>query len=290
MSDAATMPEAVPADALLGAAAEMPTPTPGISSPSHTSVQDPPAPVTTEAPAPGILDRKGNKHDPVFHEVPARLNAEGLWAKRRGNAARKAKGLPPSGSTFGAGFKPAAPAVDQAATPPPAAAPASASVPPPVDALNGQPPVVDGVPSPEPMGLPLEAYATTAGGIVDGTLGLAQIGISEAWKATPQERTVLVGAVQRVWHEHQWPILGSVVELILVVIGFAAKRKDDPTTRKRFGALWDWISRKPKQAPGTYAPPSSPAVAPPAAPPVDAYTVTGGDAPPASQPGRVAWG
>ncbi len=292
MSDTATIAGAVPADQLLGSPAEMPTPTPGITAPS--TGENAPAAPGADQPAPGITDRKGNRHDPLYHEVPARLNAEGLWAKRRGNAIRKAKGLPPSGKTFGgAGFQAAPPKLDQA-PPAPAAPPAGASTPPPMDMLNGTPPppVVDGVPSPEIAGQPLEAYEATAGGWVDGTLGIAQMSLGPAWEPKPQERTVLVRAVQRVLHHYQLPILGPVLELVLVVIGFAAKRKDDATTRTRLAAMWDWASRKPKAAPATYTRSGDQAAPqpPPAAPPVDAYTVTGGDAPAPSSPGRVAWG
>lgn len=293
MSDTATMPEAVPADTLLGTAAEMPTPTPGITAPSSATPALAADPMPSDQPAPGITDRKGNLHDPLYHEVPARLNAEGLWAKRRGNAIRKAKGLPPSGKTFGgAGFQTAPPKLEQA-QPAPAAPPAGASTPPPVDMLNGTPPppVVDGVPAPELAGQPLEAYEATAGGWVDGTLGIAQMSLGPAWEPKPQERTVLVRAVQRVLHHYQMPILGPVLELVLVVIGFAAKRKDDATTRTRLSAMWDWMTRKPKAAPATYARSGELAApTPPAAPTPDPYTVTGGDAPLPSQAGRVAWG
>lgn len=227
------------AAAVLGTAAPLPDATV-----SAGSVAPSTAPADQVLPE---LDRDKARHDPAIHETPARLNSEKRWARLRGNAARKAKGLPPSYGTRST--KPAAPS-DPAATPaagpttPPPAAP-GVSTPPPDDLLRG--PVHDGVPAPEgPVMNDLASYATTAGGVVDGTLGLAQMGISDAWKASPQERTILVGAVQRVWHEHQWPILGAVAELVLVVIGFVAKRRSDEPTMALVRRIFRREDPKPK--------------------------------------------
>lgn len=225
MTDISTLP-IEDASAVLGAAAPLPDAT--MTSPG-------PAPASTGAAAPAALpatDRDGARHDPTRHESPPRLNAERRWARLRGNAARKAQGLPPSGAFGQRAAKPAPDGAEQPEQPAPAATPEpppSVSTPPPAAMLGGGP-VRDGVPDPEQAQRPFADYATTAAGLVDGTLGLAQLGISDAWKATPQERTVLVGAVQRVCHEYQAPVLGSLVELVLVVIGFAAKRRTDTDT------------------------------------------------------------
>jgi len=235
-----------------------------VAAPLPDATMTSPGPAAPVASGPATLpdkDLDGLPHDPKRHESPPRLNAERRWAKLRGNAARKAQGLPPTGRTFGPA-KPA-PAVDPAAEQPAPAAPApepppSVSTPPPAAMLGGGAPVHDGVVDPEQVQRPFADYATTAAGLVDGTLGLAVIGISDAWKATPQERTVLVGAVQRVCHEHQLPVLGSLVELVLVVIGFAAKRRTDADTMSLIRRLFR------RDAPRPVDPHATPDPTPPA--------------------------
>ena len=254
----------IPAADRLGVAAELPQKTPGISAPpmGGSGMSENAHPETSQVQnvqPPALEPGDPGPHDPLIHESPPRLT-QGRWAKRRGNAARKAKGLPPSGKVFSK----AATGIESASQPVPAeVGTPQVSKPPPPELLAGPPPPlpVDGVPAPEGI-RPLTDYAATAGGIIDGLLGFAQIVISPAWEPKPAERSVLIGSAQRLMHHYQTPVVGPILDFIFTLFGFAVKRKDDVKTRSFFGGLWDRI--KPKRQPsGLETAAAAPTQAPP---------------------------
>lgn len=273
--------------------------------PQGTPAPDSAPPAAAAAPPPSTPDRAGQVWDRTYHEDPPRLNAGGCWAKLRGNAARKAKGLPPSGATTGRAFRPAAPAPESGpnpaavapdATQAPDPAPTASQPPPPELTGAGQPPIRDGVPvGPEPMGMPearpLEAYAATAAGMVDGSATVAQLTMGDAWILKSDERRGLVDAVQRVLHHYQLPVVGPLLELALVLLPIIGRRRNDPQTRDVVGKVLSWVRRR-GQPPPVVDPyrtmPAPGSSAPAAAAMPDAYR----DGPPPTPPGegkRVAW-
>lgn len=230
------------------------------------------APVPVDQPQ---RDRLGTVWDPAIHETPARLNKERCWAKLRGNAARRAAGLPPSG--VAAAFRPIpAASAPEAPKPQPAAdPPPTASQPPPAGMLGGEPPVVDGVPAPEgaPPARSLEDYAATAAGAVDGTFSAAQLVLGPAWELKPDERRGLIAATQRVCHHYQLPMVGPLLQLALVLLPVIGRRREDPQTRRVIGDVLAWFKRRGQPAPQAdpYRAPVQPgsATVPPPPPPPD---------------------
>lgn len=261
VSDPGQVPaDDIPAAAALAAVAELPQGTPGLAGPGAGDQTAPPAPAA--APGSPGLDRKGNTWDPAIHETPARLNCEGKWAKLRGNAARRAKGLAFTGSSTVAGKVGEAP-------PPPAAAaaPAEASF------LNlDAPPPSGQVLTAEVMApaarMP-EDYTSTAAGIVLGLFGLCRILMGKAWKPDPEESKAWNEAMKRTLAHYQAPVLGPAVELIPLAITTAAKRSEDQETREKVGRFAGWLGRllgrrqvvrnaPPEDARPTPPPPPSP--------------------------------
>lgn len=254
------------------------------------------------APPPSTLDRDGKAWDRTYHENPPRLNAEGRWAKLRGNAQRRAQGKPPTGVAAGLAWKP--PAVDPTASPaapsptqPPAPDPTPTASQPPPPELTGPapPPIRDGVPMPPGVDQvelrPLESYQATAVGMVDGAATVAQLTMGKAWILRTDEHRGLVGAVQRVMHHYQLPIVGPLLELVLVLLPIIGRRRDDPETRQVVGNVLTWWRNRGKPAPvvdpyRTMPAPGSSAPAP-ANPLPDAYR--DGPAAPVSTGKRVVW-
>lgn len=220
----------VPAAAALATVAELPEGTPGLVNA---------APAADQAPPPaelGATDRKGNRHDPQVHEVPPRLNCEGLWARRRGNAARRAKGLPMSGSTKG---KPAA-----GDAPPPADIPGQQSFLA-VDQVEAAPPsgrVVAAELIP-PQTLTPEDYTGTASGLVFSLFGVCRILFGKAWKPEAEESRAWNEAMKRTLAHYQAPVLGPSIELIPLAIDSVARRADDTETKDRAGRIAGWFRR-----------------------------------------------
>jgi hypothetical protein len=265
----------------------------------------PSAPVATSppvaAPPPSELDRDGVAWDARVHETPPRFNERKRWARLRGNAQRRGQGKPPTGVAAGLAWKP--PAVDLPAspaapppTPPPAVdPPPTASQPPPPELTGAAPPPIrDGVPVPGLDQLdaarPLEAYQATATGMVDGAATVAQLTMGKAWVLKPDERSGLTGAVQRVMHHYQLPVVGPLLELVLVLLPIIGRRRDDPETRQVLGNLLTWWRTRGKPA----APASDPyrsMPAPGSSAPADSIPDAYRDGPAPVNDGvkRVAW-
>lgn len=260
------------------------------------------------APPPSTPDRAGEVWDKRYHIDPPTLNASGCWKKgtwMRGNGGRRIRGLSPVGVTAGTPFRKEAPAVDSTASPaaptptqPPAVdPPPTASQPPPPELTGAAPPPIrDGVPVGPDVGQvdlrPLESYQATAVGMVDGAATVAQLTMGKAWVLKPDEHRGLVGAVQRVMHHYQLPIVGPLLELVLVLLPIIGRRREDPETRQVIGNLLTWWRTRGKPAAPASDPyrtmpaPGSSAPAP-ADPIPDAYR--DGPAPAADGVKRVAW-
>lgn len=273
-----------PASAVLGVAADLPDATPGLVPGQDSASPRPGGPgqdsanLCPGAPAPQPVaaqrDRKGTVWDPAIHESPPRKNADNLWAKLRGNAARRSKGLPPSGAVR-ASTKPAAPAGEEPAPQVAEApqAPPMQSQPPPVEMLNGGPgPVLDAQVAPADLSMrPIEDYAGTASAVTDTTFAVARWTMGPAWEYRTGERRDFVSAWQRLLHHYQTPILGPFFNLLALGAAAFMARSDDKQTRGVLGRLWDRIT-------GTIAPPPPRPVDPYAAPAPPSQTRQ--DAPP----------
>jgi len=263
VSDPGQVPaEEVPAAAALAAVAELPQGTPGLAGPGAGDQAAAPAAQPPSSPG---LDRKGNAWDPAIHETPARLNCEGKWAKLRGNAARRAQGLPFTGSGKLAGKVGEVPKVDQAAAP--AAAPEAPASFLALDAPPaGQVIAAEVIP---PAARTPEDYASTAAGIVFGLFGICKILMGKAWEPDREESKAWNEAMRRTLAHYQAPVLGPAVELIPLAITTAAKRSEDQETREKVGRFAGWLGRLfgrrqvVRNAPPEAAAPTAP---PPAAP------------------------
>jgi hypothetical protein len=216
--------------------------------PRETQVMAAP-PATGDAaatpPATGEPDAKGAAWDAALHESPPRRNRAGEWAKKRGNGARAAAGLPPTGRTYGRADLPAAPLSQSApmvshmgTTPPPAAAAPG----------QGQPQgAVDATAAPL---LAESDYAGTAATVSRSFFVTMVMLFGAAWKPEPSESTALQSALQRVWAEHQLPRVGALWELAATVGGIFVKRRDDPETGKVVGGWFGrWRRVSPTAAP-----------------------------------------
>lgn len=190
--------------------------------------------------ATGVADAAGAGWDPVVHESPPRRNSNGAWAKKRGNGARKAKGLPNAGAAP-TGARPAPSPIKPseptpgAAAPPPAAAFASGSTVAP-DPVPGESVLEGDLETPQMLS---EAdYQQTGETLTRAFFGLAQLTLDgKAWEPSPAESKAFSGCLARVWMHYGFPRLGPLTELAFLIPPTFAKRKDEPKTKKFLGRL-----------------------------------------------------
>ena len=209
------------------------------------------------------LDKNGVAYDASIHVVPPRRNVRGEWARKPGNAQRKAKGAPMAGKSFGA--------PESNKTPPagPQAAPAASSQGPISDfGTDPAPAGPAGIPLQPAPQVPLEDYKVSSESLARGFFGGMAIGFGKAWEPEPAELTGLSGALQRVMFHYQLPRVGPLFELVTVLIPIFAKRRGDPETRKKFGGIMGMFRRKSAAPPEQPEPePESSAVSQTTAPP-----------------------
>lgn len=177
-------------------------------------------------PAAGLRDDEGTSFDPALHGRDAfgnpKKTAAGRWAKKTGNGARKAKGLPASGNLV-KGAMPADEPGNGQETPP---APGGFNAPP----SAGESGAVDAEVMTGPAPLSPDEYRPTAKAIANGVCGAARMWRGEHWKPSDVERAELEDTITRLWVTYQLPRVGPIVELIVVLIGFAMngeKRRED---------------------------------------------------------------
>lgn len=246
---------------------QLPSATPGVVDPIPSKVQ----PATGSAS--GEVDHHDVVYDPRRHEH--RIRPNGHWALKRGNGARLAAGKPLAGASSGHSMRVSADpapapsvsieppatageavtqpqgsrlgpflALDEAKASPVSGGPQNASAPP---AAGGAPMV------PEVMRTPQD-YHLTAEGITQAQFGVMSMALGKAWEAEPQEAKAWTEAWKRTMAHYQTPILGPIVELIVLGIGSVSKRWHDATTNARVGGFWRWIRKQPPKVAGDNTP------------------------------------
>lgn len=241
MEPTATTAEITASADAISSAITLPTPTPGVA----PGVQEAaPAPHQEVLPGCAPTDGAGVPFDPRIHEGADRRKKDGTWAKKRGNAARAAKGLPLSGSNLAAGRaaraakaepekRPEAPGQTSLLAPLSAAGAAAGA------AADG---AIQAEVAPEAARVAAD-YDATSSGIVLGLFGLLRICFGKAWKPEAEETRAWREAVTRACVYYQTPVLGPAVELIPLAMVTAGKRAEDPETRDKAGRLWGWLRR-----------------------------------------------
>ncbi len=203
------------------------------------------------------MDQAGVAFDAGKHELDkvtgtGRLSKSGRWMLKRGNGSRIAAGKPPAGAIKSNLILP--PDHQAAAPPAPTApgqpeGPASAGTAPGTAPLHKGPVTVTvGLPPP-PAPTALEDYESTAVGMANGVWACAQLMGGPKWEPTPDEVGAWSKALQRVWHHYQLPIVGPLVELVILGFRSAAKRADSSRVRGFFSAAWSWARGGRFQAP-----------------------------------------
>lgn len=181
----------------------------------------------TAAEAPPDLDAGQAVWSAELHESPPSKNAQGLWRRKRGNGARKAKGQPVVTPTITQSTV----EVERAPEAKPEADEAEGGA---VEAVNLGP--VD--------------YAATGEGITRGLFALLRLVFGPAWEQTPDERRAWSDCLSRMWATYQWPRLGAFAELCFLATGAAAKRSGDEQTKSVARRIWDFcMGRKAVEAP-----------------------------------------
>lgn len=214
----------------------MPTATPGAVAMDPVSI--PPA---GNGSAAAIVDGSGAPFDPLKHEVDkmtggGKLSRFGRWMLKRGNGARVAAGKPMAGATStlvipkeaqrpADAVPEAVPTATEPGTAPLPRGPVSVSIAPEASA---------------PVALDLEAYESTAVGVSNGVWAVAQMTGGPKWEPTADEVSAWSKALQRVWHHYQLPIVGPLVELVILAFRSAAKRTDSRQVQGLFARSWRW--------------------------------------------------
>lgn len=226
----------------------LPEATPGAIAPPATPTAATPA-VQPEGPAPAgeaaAVDQAGVALDPAVHEIDkatgtGRLSRLGRWMLKRGNGARAAAGKPMAGAVKSNLVIPRPPPSSSAVPPPGSTAGASPGASP-AHAGGIQVEVMPpGTVNPPPR-IGLEEYESTAVGVSNGFWACAQMIGGPKWEPTTDEVSAWSKAIQRVWHHYQLPLVGPLVELVILGFRSAAKRADSSKVRGFFSASWSWM-------------------------------------------------
>lgn len=205
--------------------------------PRQTSLLTSPPGGTPAAPlATGEPDGAGAPWSAALHESPPRRNAKNEWAKKRGNGARKARGLPNAGATTGQTPSPvSAPPFPEVKPAPASAFAKGSSIAP--DPVAGADHVHDAqVDTPAMLG---EAdYLQTGEVITRGLFGVAQLTLDgKAWEPTPEEKRAFSLCIARIFAHYGFPRLGPIAELFFLVPPTVSKRADQPKTKRVLGWL-----------------------------------------------------
>lgn len=224
----------------------LPSATPGAVPAASPAVADaatpPPASATPPPAATGAKDNAGVVFDPAIHETDKSTGlgklakATGKWMLKRGNGARAAAGKPMAGAVKSSLVLP--PEVIKANIAPPAAPPASGEAPLPTGPVSVT--VVSDTPVPQAPPVALADYESTAVGVTHATWAVFQMLGGPKWEPASDEISAWSKAWQRVWHHYQWPIVGPLVELIILAFRAAQKRTDTTKVRGLFAGVWRW--------------------------------------------------
>lgn len=233
----------------------LPNPTPGILEAREGAAPAPDQPSPSAGAGEAPKDNKGVPFDPAKHEQdPAtglgRLSKQGTWKLKRGNGSRAAAGKPMAGAMQGKLVLPASEASPAPADGKPAEPPPTGTIPPGavVESIHTQ------VPPPPPV--PLADYETTAVGVSHATWALFQMLGGPKWEPDKEEVGAWSKAWQRVWHHYQLPLVGPLIEVVILAGRAAAKRSDGSKARKWVAGAWRWVRG------GTFAEPEPAPVRP----------------------------
>lgn len=204
----------------------------------------------------GLRDNNGVAFDPLLHEAGPtgpRMRGNGSWALKRGNGARRAKGLPPSGAVSFAVLPPK-PRTEE---PPPAAGAAPSPAPQPSPAPAGGAQIVHEA-TIETNPVLVEAdYENTAKGVQRGLFAVAKLRFGPAWEPDDAERTEWVGCLRRLWHHYQLPRIGILAEFVVLTWSSISKRREDAKTLEGWAKLKCWLGIKPTLAVETETKPNA---------------------------------
>jgi hypothetical protein len=189
----------------------------------------------TTKPTSGLMDQQGNAWNAITDASPARMNAKGLWCKKGGNGARKAKGQAFVVPTAANGQRPTV-----------------------SDQLNGQPitdamgqaiettaqPMAQTV---APVALTIDHYKATGEGIRRGLFALLQMIFGAAWKPDAEEQARWDESLTRLWAHYQWPRLGPIPEVLINAGETIRKRLDDVKTLGVWKSCMIWLGLKKRE-------------------------------------------
>ena len=203
---------------------------------------------STPAPPPGDprqVDDHGVTFDRTKHEADANGNGkrrrDGGWVLKRGNGARKSKGLGLLNLFRGGqpAEQPAPASATDAPTPAPTTGASFLASPGPAPAGGAQPGGAAAQPEAAPN--PIESYDATAAALTHGQFAVLTIALGPAWEAQPQEHKAWVDMWRRLWFHYQLPVVGPLIEFLILSATTIAKRRGDAETKRRVGGLWRWL-------------------------------------------------
>ena len=211
----------------------------------------------------GRPDSKGEAFDPAKHEADAngnpRTKRDGTWQRKRGNGARKAKGLGLM-NLFGLGKDVPAPEAGPATVPaastegaPPAAGSSFLATPgPATPGANGAAPGADA--PEEPTSNTIDAYDATAASLTHGQFAVLSLVFGPAWVASKTEHDRWVDMWRRLWFHYQLPVVGPLIEFVILSVTTVSMRRNDEETKRRVGSVWRWMRgghfKEPKDVEG----------------------------------------
>jgi len=186
----------------------------------------------------GQLDKFKTAWDPDRHSCDAmgnpKMTSQGLWARKRG------KGSPKMKARFAAEKEERenAGSGDSYVVPPDHA---QANAP-----GDDEDNVADSFPDEAPaQNFGESDYEGTAVAITNGLFGIMCIFLGPAWTPDAEESNVWRGAWRRLFHQCQWPRIGPVFEIIMLLPATIAKRREDARTKAGWAKVKAWIGIKP---------------------------------------------
>lgn len=227
--------------------------------------QGAPPPAAAAPSADVRTDTKSEAFDPAKHESDAngngRTKRDGTWQRKRGNGARKAKGLSLS-NLFGFGKDVPAPETvpgpgTAAGDEPPATGSSFLAAPGP--ASPGQNGTSPGEAAPEEETRhTIDAYDATAASLTHGQFAVLSLIFGPAWDAAKPERDRWIDMWRRLWFHYQLPVVGPLIELLILAVTTVSMRRNDEETKRRVSSVWRWMRggrfKEPKDVEGEVVP------------------------------------
>lgn len=204
------------------------------------------------------VDPDGVRFDAARHESDRNGNpqrrADGRWKKKRGNGGRKANGHPllnlfasktdDKKRAVPDAVPDAVPHVQTAEietnTEQPNNSGSSFMADAPSAGAAGQ--TVQGVVVDAAPQKTLQDYDSTATSLTHGQFAVLQMLLGPAWQSDKEEHRHHVDAWRRVLHHYQFPVIGPLLELGIVLCTSIAKRSGDVETNSRVSGIWRWLT------------------------------------------------